>query len=262
MSQVLREIDQISQLFWAFIVSSERAFISSRYKSYSCPISDNNLSFTSDLYYSSTPQPSYKSLWCFFGTLWSIPIFDRSSLELLLDMLEWKFCCYLSLAEYDPVAFVLFFRFLLIRIVILNVFLIQPRPLHEMKISQSDVWVQTLHKWLLFTSCHPSMFYSVLQLCPSYRQVKCKLHSAQCFNTFALRDTFSLPSPCILDIKTNTLRWKSTKWKRNGFMTAKTISKRISGKTVPKITCCELKQENCRYKPQNFEQDASQRTDG
>ena len=38
-------------------------------------------------------------------------IFDRSSLEQLLDMLEWKFCCYLSLAEYDPVAFVLFFRF-------------------------------------------------------------------------------------------------------------------------------------------------------
>ena len=104
-------------------------------------------------------------------------IFDRSSLELLLDMLEWKFCCYLSLAEYDPVAFVLFFRFLLIRIVILNTFLIQPLPLHEMKISQSDLWVQTLHKWLLFTRCHPSMFYSVLQLCPSYRQVKCKLHS-------------------------------------------------------------------------------------
>ena len=102
-------------------------------------------------------------------------IFDRSSLELLFDMLEWKFCCYLSLAEYDPVAFVLFFRFLLIRIVILNAFLIQPLPLHEMKISQSDVLVQTLHKWLLFTRCHPSMFYSVLQLCPSYRQVKCKL---------------------------------------------------------------------------------------
>ena len=102
-------------------------------------------------------------------------IFDRSSLELLLDMLEWKFCYYLSLPEYDPVAFVLFFRFLLIRIVILNAFLIQPLPLHEMKISQSDVWVQTLHKWLLFTRCHPSMFYSVLQLCPSYRQVKCKL---------------------------------------------------------------------------------------
>ena len=38
-------------------------------------------------------------------------IFDRSSLELLLDMLEKKFCCYLSLAEYDPAAFVLFFRF-------------------------------------------------------------------------------------------------------------------------------------------------------
>ena len=66
-------------------------------------------------------------------------IFDRSSLELLLDMLEWKFCCYLSLAEYDPAAFVLFFRFLLIRIVILSTFLIQPLPLHEMKISQSDL---------------------------------------------------------------------------------------------------------------------------
>ena len=64
-------------------------------------------------------------------------IFDRSSLELLLDMLEWKFCCYLSLAEYDDlVAFVLLFRFLLIRIVILNAFLIQPLPIHEMKISQ------------------------------------------------------------------------------------------------------------------------------
>ena len=92
-------------------------------------------------------------------------IFDRSSLELLLDTLEWKFCCYLSLAEYDPAAFVLFFRFLLIRIVILNTFLIQPLPLHEMKISQSDLWVQTLHKWLLFTRCHPSMFYIVCYSC-------------------------------------------------------------------------------------------------
>ena len=96
-------------------------------------------------------------------------IFDRSSLELLLDMLEWKFCCYLSLAEYDDlVAFVLFFRFLLIRIVILNAFLIQPLPIHEMKISQWCLGAK-LHKCLLFTRCRPSMFYSVLQLCPSYR---------------------------------------------------------------------------------------------
>ena len=175
-------------------------------------------------------------------------IFDRSSLELLLDMLEWKFCCYLSLAEYDDlVAFVLFFRFLLIRIVILNAFLIQPLPVHEMKISQWCLGAK-LHKCLLFTRCRPSMFYSVLQLCPSYRQFKCKLHSAQRVNTFALRDTFPLPSLCILDLRTNTWRWKSTKWSLNGFMTAKTISTRISGKTVPKMTCCELKQENYRYK--------------
>ncbi|CAH3121851.1 unnamed protein product, partial [Porites lobata] len=63
-------------------------------------------------------------------------------------MLEWKFCCYLSLAEFDLVAFVRLFRFLLIRIDILKAFLIHLLPLHEMKISQSDLWVQTLHKWL------------------------------------------------------------------------------------------------------------------
>ena len=84
---------------------------------------------------SSEPQDQYQ-------------IFDTSSLELLLDMLEWKFCRYLSLAEFDLVAFVRLFRFLLIRIDILKAFLIHLLPLHEMKISQSDLWVQTLHKWL------------------------------------------------------------------------------------------------------------------
>ena len=38
--------------------------------------------------------------------------------------------------------------FLLIRIDILKAFLIHLLPLHAMKISQSDLWVQTLHKWL------------------------------------------------------------------------------------------------------------------
>ena len=117
-------------------------------------------------------------------------------------MLEWKFCCYLSLAEFDLVAFVRLFRLLLIRIDILKAFLIHLLPLHEMKISQSDLWVQMLHKWLYSQGVvHPRP-----SMCPSYKQVKQKLHSAQRFNTFAHRETFPLPSQCILYLRTNTPR--------------------------------------------------------
>ena len=109
-------------------------------------------------------------------------------------MLEWKFCYYLSLAEFDHVAFVRLFRFFLISIVILNAFLIQPLPLHEMKMSQSDLLVQTLHKWLQFTRSCPFMFYSVFTVASQLSTSQ--MQAAQCltFQYFRRQGHFPPPS--------------------------------------------------------------------
>ena len=188
--------------------------ISTRYESYSWSISANYLSFTSNLYHSSAPKPSYTSLWRFFRTPWSIAnlwyILVRTTfgyvgveiLLLLLLLLLLSISC--RIRSRGICAIIPIFAY---------------QNWYPQSISNSPATTprnENLTKWslganatqvALFTSCRSSFFSSELQMCPSYRQVKHKLHSAQRFNTFAHRDTFPLPSQCILYLTTNTLRW-------------------------------------------------------
>ena len=145
-------------------------------------------------------------------------VFDRSSLELLLDMLKWKFCFYLSLSEFDLVAFVRLFRFFLIRIVILNAFLIHLLPLHEMKISQSDLWVQTLHIWLYSQGVvHPCFLVSYrCVLIIEKSNASCTVLNVSIYlrkGTPSLFPKYSGPQNQYTMMKIN-------KWSLNGFITA------------------------------------------
>ena len=146
------------------------------------------------------------SLWCFFRTPWSIAnlwyilvrtTFGYAGVELLLLLISCR------IWSRGICAIIPFFAY---------------QNWYSQSISNSPATTprnENLTKWslganatqmALFTRCRPSMFSSELQMCPSYQQAKQKLHTAQRFNTFAQRDTFSLPFQCILNLRTNTLR--------------------------------------------------------
>ena len=120
-------------------------------------------------------------LWIYFSISWS----GRYAATYLFQ----KVTSYLS---YD------YAGFLLIRTEILHAFLVQLLPVREVKFSQSGpMFVYELYRngFLKIAQLysqgvvHPNI-YSVLQTCPSYRQVKRKLHSFQRFDKFARRDAF------------------------------------------------------------------------
>ena len=204
LSQVLKEIDLIPQLFFAFIVSNDRTVISLSSESYSRSISTNYLSFASDFFSAflrnSTTfricsvclKPHGQNQLCLPNN------FDKDSLDLLFNILQWNVCGPLSFSESDLVSLVRLCGFLLIRTDILHAFLVQLLPVREVKFSESGpIFVYELYrngfmKIAKFYSqgvYHPD-FYSVLQTCTSYRQVKRKLHSFQRFDKFARRDKF------------------------------------------------------------------------
>lgn len=204
LSQVLKEIDLLPQPFFAFIVSNDRTVISLNSQSYSRSISSNYLSFVSD-FFSTFLRNSHPFRICSVclkphgqNELCLPNNFDSDSVDLLFDILEWKVGRYLSFSESDLVSLVRLCGFLLIRTEILHAFLVQLLPVREVKFSQSGpMFVYELYRngFLKIAQLysqgvvHPN-FYSVLQTCPSYRQVKRKLHSFQRFDKFARRDAF------------------------------------------------------------------------
>ena len=123
-------------------------------------------------------------------------IFERHSVDLLFDMLEWK-RRYLSFEE-DLVSLVRLCGYLLIKADVVQAFLVNLLPLDEVQTSKHlPIFAYELYRNGYFATAeyyargvdHPC-FYSLLKEFPSYRDVKRKLRSFHRYRNFARAYTY------------------------------------------------------------------------